>query len=153
MFFKPFVLPEPPRFPAREVSITDFGAKENAPCTEAIANAIEDIHAHGGGRVIIPEGEWHTGAIHLKSGVELHAKKGATLRFSQKLADYLPAVLTNYEGIRCGEVELGIAIDGIPNAQMQNLYFKDISMNAKTCLTADTVDGLFMENVNLRQLP
>ena len=57
------------------------------------------------------------------------------------------------ENIFCGEVEQGIAIDGIPNATMQNLHFKDIEMNARICLTADTADGLFMENVHLRQIP
>ena len=101
MFFQPFPLPVPPVFKKNEVRITDFGAAEGADCTDAIRKAIFAVHEAGGGRVTIPEGTWHTGAIHLKSGVELHAKRGATVCFSQRLSDYLPAVLTSYEGIRC----------------------------------------------------
>ena len=51
-------------------------------------------------RVVIPAGEWGTGAIHLKSGVNLHVSKGATLKFSTKPADY-PVVFTRWEGIEC----------------------------------------------------
>ncbi len=101
MFFKPFPLPTPPIFPARETLITDFGATENRLCTEAIAKAIDAMHTAGGGRVIIPAGEWHTGPIHMKSHVELHIARGATVLFTEDLSAYLPIVLTNYEGIRC----------------------------------------------------
>ena len=38
------------------------------------------------------------GPIHLKSGINLHAAKGATVRFSAAAADFLPAVLTRFEG-------------------------------------------------------
>ena len=50
MFFKPFSLPVPPVFPEREVTITDFGAKENELCTKAIAEAIESIISNQIGR-------------------------------------------------------------------------------------------------------
>lgn len=101
MFFKPFPLPIPPAFPDLSVSITDFGARENELCTEAIAAAIEHIHRLGGGRVLIPKGHFLTGQIHMKSNVELHAVEGATVTFTEDRSAYLPAVLTNYEGIRC----------------------------------------------------
>ncbi len=101
MFFKPFPLPIPPVFPEKEVTITDFGATEDVLCTDAIARAIAHIHEAGGGRVIIPEGTWLTGAIHMKSNVELHLCRDAVLSFTANRAAYLPVVLTNYEGIRC----------------------------------------------------
>lgn len=101
MFFKPFPLPVPPVFKKNEVKITDFGAAEDADCTEAIRKAIEKAHALGGGRVLIPAGKWSCGAIHLKSNIELHLEKGATVSFLPSLSAYLPRVLTNYEGIRC----------------------------------------------------
>ena len=115
MFFKPFSLPVPPVFPEREATITDFGAKENELCTKAIAEAIESIHTAGGGRVTIPEGEWRTGAIHMKSGVALHIAKGAVLRFTTDRAAYLPVVLTNYEGIRCYNYSPMIYGNGLEN--------------------------------------
>lgn len=101
MFFQPFPLPVPPVFKKNEVRITDFGATQETDCTEAIRKAINTVHLAGGGRVVIPSGTWECGAIHLKSHIELHLEKGATVIFTPDLSAYLPCVLTNYEGIRC----------------------------------------------------
>ncbi|PZQ45210.1 MAG: glycoside hydrolase, partial [Phenylobacterium zucineum] len=38
----------------------------------AIAKSIEACAAAGGGRVLVPAGRWPTGAIRLRSRVELH---------------------------------------------------------------------------------
>jgi polygalacturonase len=92
-----------PVFPARDYPITDYGAVSGgtAKCTEAIAKAIAACAAAGGGRVMVPPGVWLTGPIHLKSNVNLHLAKGATLLFSRDPADYLPLVLTRWEGVEC----------------------------------------------------
>ena len=42
-----------------------------------------------------------TGAIHIKSNVNLHIAKGAVVHFSNDLADYLPLVHIRSEGIEC----------------------------------------------------
>lgn len=86
-----------PQFPAKDFPITAYGAKTGAEVTSAIAAAIAACHEAGGGRVIIPAGEWTTGAIHLKSGVNLHISEGAALGFSTKPSDY-PIVMTRWEG-------------------------------------------------------
>jgi len=91
---------KPPVFPDRDFPITDFGAKVGVDCTAAIAAAIEACTRAGGGRVVIPVGEWTTGAIHLKSNVNLHVSEGATLRFSFDLDKY-PVVFTRWEGVEC----------------------------------------------------
>jgi polygalacturonase len=39
-----------------------------------------------------------TGAIHLKSNVNLHVSAGATIKFSKNPGDYLPVVFTRWEG-------------------------------------------------------
>jgi len=92
----------PPTFPAHNYVITDFGAQAGGPdCTTAIAAAIDDCAKKGGGHVVIPAGEFHTGAIHLKSNVDLHLEKDATLLFSADPKAYLPAVFTRFEGIEC----------------------------------------------------
>jgi unsaturated rhamnogalacturonyl hydrolase len=91
-----------PQFPARDFAITDHGATPGgADCTEAIQKAIAAAHAAGGGRVVVPAGEFHTGAIHLKSNVNLHVAEGATLKFNPDPAKYLPAVFTRWEGVEC----------------------------------------------------
>ena len=115
MFFKPFPLPIPPAFPEKEVKITDFGAAEDADCTEAIRKAIDAVHTLGGGRVVIPEGNWHTGPIHMKSNIELHIARGATVIFTEDRSAYLPVVLTNYEGIRCYNYSPMIYGNGLTN--------------------------------------
>ena len=100
-FFKPFDLPAEPKFPDLYVSITDYGATEDKICTENINRAIKETSEKGGGHVIIPKGTWQTGAIHLKSNVDLHLEEGAILNFSTNPEDYLPIVLVMYEGVRC----------------------------------------------------
>ena len=89
-----------PEFPAHDFPITDFGAKPGVEATAAIAAAIEACHQAGGGRVVVPAGEWPTAAIRLKSNVNLHVAKGATLRWLFEPAKY-PVVFTRWEGIEC----------------------------------------------------
>jgi polygalacturonase len=88
----------PPRIPRRDFVITKYGAKSGTDATAAIRKAIDAASKAGGGRVVIPAGTYETGAIHLKSRIELHVQAGATLRFSQDPAQY-PLVLTRWEGV------------------------------------------------------
>jgi unsaturated rhamnogalacturonyl hydrolase len=88
-----------PTFPARDFPITDFGAKAGgAEVTDAITRAIGAAHAAGGGRVVVPAGEWFTMPLTLKSNVNLHVVKGATLRFVFAPARH-PIVFTRWEGV------------------------------------------------------
>jgi polygalacturonase len=92
---------KPPKFPKKDFNITKFGAAAGAQteCTDAIRKAIEACAKSGGGRVVVPKGEFLTGAIHLKSNVNLHVSKGATLKFSTGTKQYLPIVHTRWEGM------------------------------------------------------
>ena len=56
---------EQPTFPDYSVNIIDFGAKPDGITlnTKAINDAIQQVNAKGGGKVIIPEGLWLTGPI------------------------------------------------------------------------------------------
>jgi len=93
----------PPQIPDREFTITDFGAAADGKtdCTKAIAAAIEAASKAGGGRVLVPAGEYVTGPIHLRSRVNLHLDGGATLKFTTNPEAYLPAVRTRFEGMDC----------------------------------------------------
>lgn len=51
--------------------------------------------------MVVPAGEWFTGPIHLKSHVNLFLEEGAVVRFSDNPNDYLPAVMTSWEGLEC----------------------------------------------------
>ena len=102
-FFKPFELPVPPVFPQKYFDITDFGAKncKNFKSTKAINDAISTCSESGGGHVMIPKGEWLSGAIHLKDNVDLHFEEGSILHFSEDFNDYLPTVYGILGGNRC----------------------------------------------------
>jgi polygalacturonase len=91
-----------PRFRDRKFPVARYGAVADGTTdnTDAFAKAISACHESGGGHVIVPSGTYLTGAIHLKSNVDLHLESGATLMFSGDVTKY-PTVLTRYEGIEC----------------------------------------------------
>lgn len=71
-----------PKFPNRSFSITKYGASLKntaAKNQKAINKAIEACSKAGGGKVVIPAGTWKTGAIRLRSHVNLVIEKNATL--------------------------------------------------------------------------
>jgi polygalacturonase len=91
-----------PQFPGRHFPVTAFGAMGDGTTlnTQAFEKAIAACHRAGGGHVIVPgDGTFLTGAIHLRSNVDLHVEQNATILFSQDPADYLPVVFTRWQGI------------------------------------------------------
>jgi len=94
---------KPPVFPKRDFPITRYGAIGDGKkdCTEAFGKAITACNKAGGGRVVVPAGVFVTGAIHLKSNVNLYVSREATIKFSPDPAKYLPLVFTRFEGTEC----------------------------------------------------
>lgn len=92
-----------PLFPDVEFPITKYGAAADgkSDASKAIAQAIEACHKAGGGRVVVPAGEYVTGPIRLLSGVNLHLDHGTTLKFKTDPKTYLPAVRSWFEGMEC----------------------------------------------------
>jgi polygalacturonase len=90
----------PPTFAPRDFPVTSFGAVGDGSTlnTEAFRRAIDACSTAGGGRVVVPAGRFLTGPVHLKSNVNLHVARGATLAFSRDASHYLPPVLTRWEG-------------------------------------------------------
>src|ERR1041385_2621579 len=91
-----------PKFPSKDFPVTRYGAKSGGKvdCTEAFRSAIEAAARAGGGRVVVPAGVWLSGAIHLKSNVNLVVEKGSTIKFFTD-PKYYPIVLTRFEGLEC----------------------------------------------------
>ena len=90
-------------YPNRSYDIRMFGAKNDGHtlCTKAINKAIMTCSKNGGGQVVVPQGEWISGAIHMKDNVDLHLEEGANIIFTDNPDDYLPAVRTSWEGVEC----------------------------------------------------
>ena len=90
-----------PTFPERTFDVRDFGAQAGGvfDCSEAFAKAIAACHSAGGGKVLVTEGRYLTGPIHLLSNVNLHITGDATIAFKTDPKAYLPEVLTRWEGM------------------------------------------------------
>ena len=86
-----------PKMSEKVYAITSYGAKTTASAAQnqkAINRAIS-LASKKGGKVVIPAGTWNTGAIELKSGVNLVIEEGATLRFAFEPKLY-PLVRTSW---------------------------------------------------------
>lgn len=87
------------KFLNKEYNINDFGAVADGKTmnTAAFEKAIKACSENGGGKVIVPNGKYLTGAIHLESNVNLHLEDKAEILFSINPKDY-PIVHTSWEG-------------------------------------------------------
>lgn len=120
-----------PKFKNQDFLITNYGAVGDGKTknTEAFRKAIEACNKEGGGRVIIPLGTFLTGAIYLKSNVNLHFQDSAKVLFSRDVKDY-PIVFTRWEGMECmnyssliyayGEKNIAITGNGIIDGNADN---------------------------------
>ncbi|MCR5820859.1 MAG: glycoside hydrolase family 88 protein [Bacteroidaceae bacterium] len=93
-----------PQLKPAEYLITRYGAKpanSAAKNQKAIQKAIDICSEKGGGKVIVPAGQrFLTGAVTLKSHVNLVVEEGATLEFAFQPELY-PIVATSWEGLQC----------------------------------------------------
>ena len=80
---KKFLTPSLPVISSKLFSIKDYGAVGNnvQDNTTAIQNAINAANANGGGKVIIPPGEFLCGPLQFYSNLDLQIDSGAVLRF------------------------------------------------------------------------
>jgi len=72
---------------------------------EVIQAAIDEASAAGGGIVVVPDNGqdcYYTGAIYLRSNVELHIAENAVLKFVRnKTNEYYPLRYSRWEGVEC----------------------------------------------------
>jgi len=84
---------------AKTLSIIESGAVGDSRTTNTVAiqRAIDRLALEGGGTLTVPKGNFLTGSIFLKPGVDLHLEKGCVLMGSTNIADY-PPMPTRIEG-------------------------------------------------------
>lgn len=134
----------------KDFSVMDFGAVNDGKTltTKSIQKAIDQCASTGGGTVNVPQGTYLTHTIFLKSGVNLHLQKGATIlgdtkpeAFSRAVifADSIENAAITGQGVINGQ---GFAKDFPPTGQRHNdicLYkCKNITVTDITLLNSPT---------------
>lgn len=129
-------------FPNKAYNIIQFGAKTDLSFNnqQAIQSAINECHANGGGKVIVPKGKWLTGYLELKSNVNLHLNEEATLLFSNDIDTYRVPTFTRWEGIEC--------VNYHPLIYARNA--KNISITGKGIIDGNGKDWWAFAKVNQR---
>ena len=96
---------EKPMIPAREYHAAQFGINPDSDAvqTERLQQAIDRVSSQGGGKLILPAGRYQTGALHLKSKVELHLQcKDTVLAFVNENPElHYPTVFSHWEATPC----------------------------------------------------
>lgn len=90
-----------PVIPSYQINVLKLGAKGDSITNNKAAfdKAMALCKKNNGGTIIVPKGIYKiNGPIHFVSNVNLKIEKGAKIKFSDKPEDYLPMVLTSWEG-------------------------------------------------------
>ena len=91
----------PPEISENTMLLTEFGAIGDplTDCKPAFDKAIQTCKEQKGGKIIVPAGTYLiNGPIHLTNNLCIELQKGSKLIFGTNPSDYLPAVLTSWEG-------------------------------------------------------
>ncbi|KIO54764.1 glycoside hydrolase family 28 protein [Flavobacterium hibernum] len=90
-----------PVIPSYQINVLKLGAKGDSITNNKVVfdKAMALCKKNNGGTIIVPRGIYKiNGPIHFVSNVNLKIEKGAKIKFSDKPEDYLPMVLTSWEG-------------------------------------------------------
>ena len=93
-----------PEIPEVKVSAPEAGIVPDSDAlqTEALQQAMDALSQKGGGRLILPAGTYHTGALRMRSHVALHLEKGARLCFTPEAPEKnYPVVYSHWEASPC----------------------------------------------------
>ena len=132
--------PYPFELPDYSVSVSDFGALGDAyhNDTDAIQAAIDHVHAHGGGKVIVEGSTDRYGKRYIvtnllmRSLVELHICEGAVLWQSQIRRDYPYEVTYGHDGVVEGvNWTHNMHVSNLPLIQAENSHHIKITGGGK----------------------
>ncbi|WP_264524321.1 glycoside hydrolase family 28 protein [Flavobacterium sp. N502536] len=90
-----------PVFPSYQINVVKLGAKGDSISNNKtfFDKAMALCKKNNGGTIVVPKGIYKiNGPIHFVSNVNLKLEKGAKIKFSDRPEDYLPMILTSWEG-------------------------------------------------------
>ncbi len=99
---------------AKDWHAADFGAKADGHTlnTCALQAAIDYISENGGGRLILSGGDFVSGSLYLKSGVDLHISAGSRLLGSLSPWDYVKDPVAGWTALLLAVGQKDISISG-----------------------------------------
>ena len=147
---------------ARDYNIVAYGAKADTTVlsTKALQQAIDDCAKAGGGRVVVPTGQYKIGSIVLKSDVHLYLEQGATLFGSTDLKDYQP-MKSDYVSLRTqtSTIQLiyadkvrNVVIDGFGTIDGRGRAFKKLSWNDEGITRPHLLRFIQSEDVTVKDI-
>ena len=147
---------------ARDYNIVDYGAKADTTVlsTTALQQAIDDCSKAGGGRVVVPTGDFKIGSIVLRSNVHLFLEQGATLYGSTDLKDYRP-MKSDYVSLRTqtNTIQLfyadkasHVTIDGEGTIDGRGRAFKKLSWNDEGITRPHLIRFIQSEDITVKNI-
>ena len=147
---------------AADYNVVSYGAKSDTTVlsTTAIQQAIDNCSKAGGGRVIVPAGQYKIGTIVLKSDVHLFLEQGATLYGSTDLKDYKP-MKSDYVSLRTqtNTIQLiyadkvkNVVIDGYGTIDGRGRAFKKLSWNDEGITRPHLLRFIQGEDITVRNI-
>lgn len=147
---------------AADYNIVNYGAVNDTIqlSTAAVQKAIDACSAAGGGRVVVPTGNYKIGTIILKSNVHMHLEQGATLYGSTDLKDYLP-MKTDYMSLRTqtetiqlifADKASNVVIDGFGTIDGRGRSFKKLSWNDEGITRPHLLRFIQSSDITLRDI-
>ena len=147
---------------AADYNVVRYGAKSDTTVlsTTAIQQAIDICSKAGGGRVIVPAGQYKIGTIVLKSDVHLFLEQGATLYGSTDLKDYKP-MKSDYVSLRTqtNTIQLiyadkvkNVVIDGYGTIDGRGRAFKKLSWNDEGITRPHLLRFIQGEDITVRNI-
>ncbi|HUR30486.1 MAG TPA: glycosyl hydrolase family 28 protein [Saprospiraceae bacterium] len=132
---------------SQDFNILSYGAIPDCKTlnSAAIQSAIDAANQNGGGRVVIPAGSFLSGSIIMKSGVEMHLDKNATLLGSTNPEHY--SKLKRWTALIMADNQTNISITGPGEIDGQG---RKLALHIDSLFYAGKIDSAFYNFVEMR---
>ena len=157
---------EKPVIPALQYSVLQFGAVPDSGQVQTafLQKAIDTVSENGGGRLTLPAGCYRTGALRLRSKVELHLESEDTIL--QFVSDHpelhYPVVFSHWEATpcynfspllyACDETDIAVTGKGVLDGGADPEHWWDWHHQVENAWSADKPDLQLTDRKALRKM-